>query len=297
MIRKYSILFILLFLSNCGGGGSTGDDDIKPPPTPDEEIIVIPTVVHVLYRESNPETNISDEKIESQFTVLNQDFRGLNPDIINVPGEFTEYVADTKIEFQLASVDPEGAPSTGITRTLDQLTSFDDIYFSNAGGKDAWPTDRYLNIWIIDGNNRNGIPGQAGYAQFPGGDPLTDGVVIIYQAFGTLEPLFGSYRLGRTATHEIGHWLNLLHIYGEGGSCEVTDLVDDTPTALNVYDGVPVHPANSCGSNDMFMNFMDGSNDESLIMFTKGQKERMRAVFEPGGGRSDLYENSKAGIN
>ena len=103
-------------------------------------------------------------------------------------------------------------------------------------------TDRYLNICVIDRTNRNGMPGLARYAQLPGDKPLTDGAVIIYQTFCTLEPLYDSYRLGRTANHEIGHWLNLLHFDEEGQFCEVSHGADDSPTALNVYEAEPGSP-------------------------------------------------------
>lgn len=285
-----SLVIFTLLLMSCGG--KSNNELIKQPKDGGlDQVLIIPTVVHVLYLDEYPESNISDEKIKSQFIVLNQDFRALNLDLANVPAEFTEFIADVGIEFQLASLDPEGNETTGITRTLDQTTEAEGRYFDNSGGKDAWPSDQYLNIWVVDRSDRLGNVGAPGHAQFPGGDPLTDGLVIAYQAFGTTEPLLDTLRYGRTVTHEIGHWLNLKHIFGKKGSCEESDLVDDTPTSKNEYSGNPTHPASSCGSLDMFMNFMDYSSDESLLMFTKGQKKRMHEVFTEGGGRHALYLN------
>lgn len=289
--NKALIALFSILLASCGAENSSDSTMDAPKVIPQASLISIPTVVHVLYREEVPESNISDEKIQSQFIVLNQDFRALNPDLVNVPDVFKEFIADTAIEFKLANLDPDGKPTTGITRTRDLATSAEGLHFNNGGGKDAWPSDQYLNIWVIDNSNRNGDVSVSGYAQAPGGNPQTDGIVISYHAFGTLPPLNDTLKLGRTTTHELGHWLNLKHIFGASDTCEASDLVDDTPTSFNRYIGNPVHPSSSCGSLDMFMNFMDYSNDESLIMFTKGQKQRMRAVFEEGGGRSDLFKN------
>ncbi len=297
---KYILFYLILCISTLS---CSTDDTINPPKgIPDDEIITIPVVVHVVNYAPDPFT-ISDEKIRSQFDVLNQDFRKKNPDHLKTPDEFIDLVADVGIEFVLANTDPDGNPTTGIIRTESNLIAGDGnpdngetiedlkLYFSDKGGQDAWPNDRYLNIWIADFSDRTGRIGLAGFAHFPGSDPRIDGVVIDPRAFGTLEPLAGKLTLGRTVTHEIGHWLNLRHIYGKDGDCEEGDLVDDTPPQLTRYMGKPVYPSSSCNSNDMFMNFMDTVDDEAMFMFTKGQKKRMRALFEEGGARRQLYLN------
>lgn len=297
------LIALVLFFFSCAGDENFETEE--PPIVPGEEVIKIPIVVHVVNFVSAP-FEISDEKIKSQIEVLNQDYRKRNPDHTNTPAEFTDLVADVGIEFYLAQKDPNGNPTTGIVRTSSEVTGWDGqsigedtpiedlkLYFSNKGGQDAWPNNKYLNIWIADLSDRSGNIGLGGYAQFPGADSRIDGVVIDPRMFGTVPPLVPGFELGRTVTHEIGHWLNLLHIYGEDGSCEVGDLVDDTPSQESQYLGNPTYPQSSCGSNDMFMNFMDRVNDQSMYMFSKGQRERMRANFNEGGARRELYLNNR----
>lgn len=295
MFKPSGLFFVLLLLAACS------DESHLPHPADPENknIIRIPVVVHVLYRRE--EFNISTAKILSQITVLNQDYRKKNSDHIKTPPEFAHLVADAEIEFELAKTDPYGKPTTGITRKETDVDGWDGrslhntrpveelkLYFSEQGGQDAWRTDRYLNIWIAELSDRNGnIGGFAGYAQFPGGDARIDGVVIDPRAFGTLEPLTPAHRHGRTATHEIGHWLNLKHIFAEQ-NCESSDLVDDTPPTAVSYIGSPSYPQYSCGHSNMFMNFMDYVDDEAMFMFTEGQKKRMRDVFTPDGPRHSL---------
>jgi hypothetical protein len=275
------------------------------PETPQEEnIIRIPVVVHVIY--ADDEFNISDKKIHSQLEVLNNDFRRRNKDQDKIPDEFKHLATDTEIEFELASIDPEGNSSSGITRTYSTVQGWDghdpenkipvedlELYFTSKGGRDAWPTDRYLNIWVVEMSNHSGRLGIAGYAHFPGADARVDGVVIDPRVFGTVGELEDGHLLGRTATHEIGHWLNLIHTFA-GRTCESTDFVDDTPSSEVSYHGHPAYPQFSCGHSSMFMNFMDYVDDDAMYMFTHGQKQRMRAVFLPGGLRHSLYQNAMA---
>ena len=295
-------IITLFLLEGCTKDKPAPDPIISDPTIPEDEIIRIPTVVHVMY--AKDEYNISDEKIISQFVVLNQDFRKKNPDYMNTPLEFKDLVADIGIEFVLATKDPDGNLTTGITRTFTTVDGWDGynplkdrstddlkLFFTNKGGYDAWPVDRYLNIWIAELSDHNGKVGLAGYAQFPGGDPRTDGVVIDPRVFGTIQPLSNVHQFGRTATHEIGHWLNLFHIFGNTFNCESTDSIDDTPTSSNSHIGNPTYPQFSCGHSILFMNFMDYVDDQSMYMFTKGQKVRMRNVFAPTGGRAKLYTN------
>ena len=258
-------------------------------------VITIPTVVHILH--NNATQNISHAQILSQIAVLNADFRRLNADAVNTPSEFLPIAADTEIEFCLATTDPSGFATTGVTRTSTTQSSFginDQIKNSTTGGVDAWNTANYLNIWV--GAVGNGI---LGYAQFPGGNVNTDGIVIDYRYFGTTGTATPPFHLGRTCTHEVGHWLGLRHIWGDGG-CSVDDSVTDTPLAGSPnFTGQPcTHPANnSCneGTNDlpdMFQNFMDYSDDACMNLFTQGQKSRMRTLFEPGGARASLLNSN-----
>lgn len=244
------------------------------------EVITIPVVVHVVF--NSPNQNISDEQIASQIKILNADYRLQNPDIDLVPDPFKPLRADAMIEFQLAVRDPQGQPTTGITRTRTREASFgvtDEVKFSSTGGQDAWPTDRYLNIWVC--NLSNSI---LGYAQFPGGPPETDGVVILYTAFGDIGTAASPFDKGRTTTHEVGHWLNLRHIWGDDfGACTGSDDVEDTPNQANSNFGKPTFPRITCGNGpdgDMFMNYMDYVDDDAMFMFSIGQAARMRATLE-----------------
>lgn len=249
-------------------------------------IYTIPTVVHVVYRNANE--NVSDAQIFSQIDALNKDYRKLNTDISQVPSAWTSLASDVGIEFCLASRDPQGNPTTGITRTASSQSTFDtsndNMKFDNTGGKSAWPSDQYLNLWVCD------LDGTLlGYAQFPGqGSPATDGVVIDFDDFGTIGTASAPFNLGRTATHEIGHWLGLYHIWGDEPNCAQDDGIADTPQQKDKNYGCPSFPqgssqtGGSCsGSNpgSMFMNYMDYVNDACMYMFTNGQKVNMIAAL------------------
>lgn len=248
-------------------------------------IYTIPVVVHVVYRNANE--NVSDAQIISQITALNKDYRKLNTDVGQVPSAWTGLVADVGIEFCLANRDPQGNATTGITRTSSSQSSFDtsndNMKFDNSGGKNAWPTDQYLNLWVC---NLDGT--LLGYAQFPGGPTSTDGVVIDFDDFGTTGTATPPFNLGRTATHEVGHWLGLYHIWGDEPQCNQDDGVADTPQQKDKNYGCPSFPqgssqsGGSCsGSNpgSMFMNYMDYVDDACMYMFTNGQKVNMLAVL------------------
>jgi hypothetical protein len=251
--------------------------------------VKIPVVVHVVW--NTEEQNISDEQIHSQIDVLNLDFRATNPDIANVPSAFNDLVSDAKIEFFLASKDSNGNVTTGITRTHTTQQSFainDSVKSKNTGGTNPWPADKYLNIWVCQLED-----GLLGYAQFPGGPPKTDGVVIGYKYFGTTGTATEPFHLGRTATHEIGHWFNLFHIGGDDrGACNGSDRVADTPNQADQNTKKPIFPHISCdnGPNgDMFMNYMDYVDDDTMVMFTKDQVARMDACLE--GPRSSFLNS------
>lgn len=259
------------------------------PITEREDLIIIPVVVNVLW--NTPEENVSDEQIISQIDALNRDFNLLNADAFTTPIPFRPRIANIQIHFCLARRDPYGCPTTGIRRRFTDRQSFsinDDMKFQNSGGLDAWPRDEYLNIWVCN------LSGALGYAQFPGGDANTDGVVIDYQAFGTIGTASSPFHLGRTATHEVGHWLNLFHIWGERG-CNNSDFVDDTPNQDDENYFCPTFPTISCSNEpdgDMFMNYMDYVDDPCMVMFTQGQRARMRATFAPGAPRNAILNST-----
>ncbi len=243
-------------------------------------VIRIPVVVHVV--SNTPTQDISEAQINSQIDVLNRDFRATNPDISTVPAVFAGLVADSRMEFFLATTDPGGNPTNGITRRTTSVASFvddDKIKFASTGGTDAWPADHYLNMWV--GPLGGGL---LGYAQFPGGAAATDGVVITHTGFGTTGTATAPFHLGRTATHEIGHYLNLFHIWGDDGAgCSGSDQVADTPNQGGGNVGVPTFPHVSCSNGpngDLFMNYMDYVDDPVMVMFTHGQAQRMEACID-----------------
>jgi hypothetical protein len=254
--------------------------------------ITLPVVVHVLWREATE--NISNEQIQSQIAVLNEDFRQLNADFSNTPAAFRSVAADVEIEFCLATVDPDGNPTSGITRTrtdIDNIGETEDWYSTAWGGKDAWDVDRYINIWVCD----IGDDGTLGFATIPGtaDPPESDGLVIGHQYFGTLGTAANTEfnNLGRTATHEMGHYFNLEHLWGpDRGGCEEDDFVSDTPDQFEDSFACPSFPlfddCTSGGNGVQFMNFMDYSDDACMNMFTQGQKMRMLAALN--GARSGL---------
>lgn len=254
----------------------------------------IPVVVHVLY--NTAAQNISDAQIQSQISQLNLDYQKLNSDVSLVPSAFSSLVADCQVQFCLAQRDPSGNATTGIIRKSTTKTSFsadnDDAKSSTTGGDNAWPAGSYLNLWVVPAITSGGQPGILGYAQFPGGPAATDGVVIGYNYFGTTGTLSAPYNKGRTATHEIGHWLNLRHIWGDdNGACSGSDLVGDTPNQGAENYGCPSFPHVSCSNGpngDMFMNYMDYTDDACMYMFSNGQKTRMHAVLATGGARATL---------
>ena len=248
-------------------------------------IITIPVVVHVVY--NTAAQNISTAQINSQIDILNEDFRRLNSD---ADGTWPQ-AADAEIEFCLASVDPNGNPTDGITRTSTSVTAHgtnNSVKFDSQGGKDAWPSSDYLNVWVC--NIGGGI---LGYAQFPGGPANTDGVVNGYQYFGNTGTATAPFDLGRTMTHEVGHYLNLRHIWGDG-ACGVDDFVSDTPTSDAPNYGCATGHV-SCSSTDMVQNYMDYSDDACMNLLTEGQKTRMRALFDTGGFRESLLSSGGCG--
>ena len=244
-------------------------------------VVTIPVVFHILY--NTAAENISEAQVMSQLDILNEDFRRLNADQDNVWSQ----AADTQIEFCLASQDPNGNPTDGILRVPTNLTSFgtnDAMKFTSQGGSDAWPASDYMNFWVCDLGSS-----LLGYAQFPGGPASTDGIVCNYTATGSTGTASVPFDLGRTATHEVGHYLNLRHIWGDGG-CGASDFVDDTPDSDGPNYGCALGSA-ACGTTDMVQNYMDYSDDACMNLFTQGQSDRMNALFAPGGARASLVSS------
>jgi hypothetical protein len=235
--------------------------------------VVIPVVVNVLYRTAAE--NISDAQIQSQIDVLNKDYTATNPDFSSTPAEFAGVAANVGITFELKQIIRKSTTKTswGTTDTMKKTTR---------GGLNPTSPSNTLNLWACTIGG-----GILGYAQFPGGAAATDGVVIDSKYFGLSSAASYPYNLGRTASHEVGHWMNLRHIWGDA-NCG-SDLVSDTPTAQTSNFGVPAYPhVSTClpAHNEMTMNYMDYTDDRGMFMFTNGQKSRMTALFVSGGARS-----------
>ena len=268
----------------------------------------IAVVVHVIYKEGEAYgegANITDEQIYSQIEVLNEDFQRKNTDTINTQLEFQAYAGKLNIEFVLARQTSNGDPTTGIIRNPGPKSSYstsisDRELLSNIS---HWDPNVYLNIWVTDlGNSYIGL------AQFPDynlpgledeqntDNEATDGLIIDYTAFGSTRKvpeldLQSSYNLGRTTTHEMGHFLGLKHVWGDGG-CSSDDYVNDTPASDQDYSGVcPTSEHISCGSNDMFENFLNYTNDACMNIFTKEQIIRMETILEYAPRRASLVNS------
>lgn len=251
-----------------------------------KETVLIPVVVHVLYHSES--LNISDAQIRSGIEALNRDFRRRNADSVQAPLHFRAMAADMELEFALATSDPSGQATTGIIRQQTSVTDWvndDKIKFSAKGGSDAWDRNSYLNIWI--GN----MPRSLGYASSPGCQPALDGIVINTAVFGTLGKT-GAYNMGRTLVHEAGHWLGLKHIWGDSDCGD--DGIADTPPQAGFTSGCPATPISTCSNGalgDMFMNYMDFTNDACMNLFTQGQKEKVWSCLVKGGVRFSLLSS------
>ena len=263
--------------------------------------IVIPVVVHVIYQ--TPEQNVSDEQVQSQIDVLNEDFSGNNASSMNIPPVWTPLLTDSKIRFQLAARDPLGNRSNGVKRVSTAITEFSlfdpAIFFDSLGGSTAWPNTQYLNIWVckIEGN-------ALGFAAYPGTNASEDGVVINYSAFGRKGTVQAPYDYGRTCTHEVGHWLVLNHIWGDDNeNCNGRDFpinqqaIDDTPNQAGSTFRCKSFPAlDACSPTVpgiMYMNYMDYTDDKCMMFFTPGQIIRMRNTLN---GPRSLLQSSVAAV-
>lgn len=240
--------------------------------------VIIPVVFNVLYKTAAE--NISQAQLQSQIDVLNADFSAMNSDYNSTPGIFQAVRSgDINVRFVLDQV---------IRKSTNKKSwsTNDAMKKSSQGGLNPTSPTTKLNIWVC--NMGGGI---LGYAQFPGGNSATDGVVLDDRATGKVGTAAAPYGLGRTATHEVGHWLNLRHIWGDA-TCG-NDQVADTPTHNTSNGGCPAYPHYStCSGNpvEMTMNYMDYTYDACMYMFSAGQKTRMNATFLAGGGRNSFAQ-------
>ena len=233
------------------------------------KLVTIKTVVNVVYKTT--EQNISDAQIKSQFKAMNKDFRATNPDRNQTPTPWKGLVSDVRLQFKLVKV----------TRTKTTKSGFgvdDAVKKASTGGIAPFSPKTHLNLWVCALTG-----GLLGYAQFPGGPEATDGVVINYRAFGTLGTAEVPFDKGRTATHEIGHYFNLRHIWGDTPDCSGSDMVADTPNCAGPNFGTPSWPVVTCNNGpngDMFVNYMDYTDDKAMFMFTAQQVIRMRTALD-----------------
>jgi hypothetical protein len=238
--------------------------------------VTIPVVVNVVY--NTAEQNLSDAQIQSQIDVLNEDFQRLNADAASTPDLFVPNAASLGVKFTLHSIVRKSS-------TITSWTTDNKVKSLKTGGITPTNATSMLNIWVC---NLSG--GMLGYAQYPGGSSATDGVVIQYNAFGRTGTLMTRYNKGRTATHEIGHWMNLRHIWGDATCGD--DYVGDTPSHNAANTGVPSYPHYSTCTGtpvEMTMDYMDYTDDVAMNMFSIGQRDRARACFASGGPRYAYY--------
>ncbi|MEZ4879211.1 MAG: M43 family zinc metalloprotease [Chitinophagales bacterium] len=278
-----------------------------------QTVITIPVIVHVVYYNNNTQQNITKAQIDSQFAILNRDFRGMSEFAGNIPAPFQSLNADIEIEWCPALVDPNGnvLAEPGIERISATSKGFSNPGFfgwetsyvtSTVKPSTIWSPELYCNIWIVP-RMKNGFREVLGYATFPtmttldglfGGDGTTtsDGVVIGAEYFGSGGVTQPPYNKGATTVHELGHWLGLRHITGDV-DCG-NDYCDDTPPQSQLSSDCPSFPRISCSNGpngDMFMNYMDYSDDACLSMFTPDQKDRMQTAMAYGNLRTPLLNS------
>ena len=296
----------------------------------------LPVIVHVIHNGEavGAGSNISQAQVQSQLDVLNEDYRNTNADGVLVPAVYQPFRGDMQVQFVNALRDPNGntLAEPGIDRINRSTKGFTAPPYASTGyinstikPNTSWDPTRYINIWVLDLGG-----GLLGYAQFPdntanlgglsplGGSAATDGVVILYYAYGsraknptgTYAPpsppagYVNPYDRGRTLTHELGHWFGFRHIWGDDSNpptgpniCSGSDYVTDTPNQAIEHYGCPSFPQITCSngpSGDMFMNYMDYTNDACMFMFTQGQKDRLQAVMLNTPRRAELVNSNVA---
>ena len=253
----------------------------------DSADIYIPVVIHIVWHEGSE--NISDDIVLSQIEALNRDYTASNIDVQYVPNEFKPLIGNAGIHFCLAAIDPNGNRTTGIIRVYTGQTEIgisQNLFVSAQGGSDQWDVSRYLNVWVAN-TGRHII----GFGTYPWSiDTGGQGVVVNSSCFGiSSNPRYG---LGRVCVHEVGHYLGLIHPWGDVYDCSVDDSVPDTPMQIGPYYECPSYPTSGCSPSEMFMNYMDYANDQCELLFTKGQISRMLATLHTS--RSSLINNGTA---
>lgn len=246
-----------------------------------DAIYEIPVVFHIIHNGDpmGTDENLSDSIILEQLSRINTDFSGSNPDSSLIPSEFSPVFADTQIKFCLAKKDTSGNFTTGIIRHQYAANDFDEAEINSIiKPQTIWNRNDYLNIWIVKfgGNLASNLVN--GYATPPiaSTPENTDGLVLSHLKVGNNL----SNNVGRIAVHEIGHWLGLFHTWGDdNGACTGDDGISDTPNQADSYFNCPSGVPNSCGSNDMYMNYMDYTDAECSLMFTEEQKTQMHFVL------------------
>lgn len=232
---------------------------------------IIPVVVHIIH--NNGTENISDAQVLSQIDVLNEDY--LKIPLTNGDGNGV----DVEVQFCLAKISPDGRCTNGIVRVQSTLTNLQSVQDAPMKALSHWDPTRYFNIYVV-----KTIGGSVlGYASYPGGPPNEDGMVCVHNYFGRTGTASAS--LGRTTTHEVGHWFGLYHTFHDScgtDTCTDGDHVCDTPPVANPNFGCPI--INSCSNdmpdvNDQIENYMDYTNDACKNMFTAGQKARAQATL------------------
>ncbi|HEX6846127.1 MAG TPA: M43 family zinc metalloprotease [Chitinophagaceae bacterium] len=248
------------------------------------EMITVPVVFHILYH--TPEQNVDRAMLDRLITALNRDFNKRNSDTSNIPSVFKPYATSMGFEFKIATLDPRGLNTSGVVRKYTPIgywLSDDKMKFSASYGDDAWDSKSYLNVWICN------MKDVLGYSTLPGMDPKTDGVVLSFEDLLSHRGTTPGVNDLRTIVHEAGHWLNLYHIWGESYCGD--DKVDDTPKQGSYTPGCPNGTRVTCSNGpvgDMYMNYMDFTDDVCMNMFTRGQRKRARILFEPGGPRNSI---------
>lgn len=269
----------------------------NPNPRP-QSIVTIPVVFHVVYQNSSQ--NLPDACLQDQIASLNRDFRKLNMDITKAPSQYQSIAADIEFEFCLASKDPQGNPTNGITRKQTSVSNFgvsDNIKFSSSGGEPIWDRDKYLNIWIGE------IGSVGGFSPKGCTSASTDGIVIHWAEVGNCDKISNGDQ-GRTPVHEVGHWMGLSHTF-QGGCAGMSssncssagDYVCDTPpVAQQSFSSNCSSQPNTCSESpnqiDMIWNHMDYTHPACKVMFTAGQKALMYA--STASCRSNIYSGAAA---